>query len=238
MERIPLLVTNNGNTKIKKSAAGTEYRIASLSLAPDDIICPKRKTADCVLDCLFKAGRGKMTPVQKSRRRKTKLWHQDRDLFLQILMDELSAWTRRCKRSGKIPAARLNTISDIAWEDYGIPQLFKNLGLVMYDYTKRVDRLGRTPDNYGLMFSYSGAPAYQKDVARALETEFPISVVFRGGLPSEFLGREVIDGDQSDLFNLKAKNKIVGLKLKGGKEIQSSRSAFIVDNPELMGVAA
>ena len=109
---------------------------------------------------------------------------------------------------------------------------------MMYDYTKRVDRLGRTPDNYSLMFSYSGAPAYRRDVDRALETEYPISVVFRGGLPGEFLGREVIDGDKSDLFNLKAKNKIVGLKLKGGKEIQSSRSAFIVDNPELIGVAA
>jgi hypothetical protein len=52
------------------------------------------------------------------------------------------------------------------------------------------------------------------------------------------MGREVIDGDLSDLFNLKARNKIVGLKLKGGKDIQLSQSPFIVDNPELLEVAA
>ena len=65
----------------------------------------------------------------------------------------------------------------------------------------------------------------------------PISVVFRGGLPSSFLGRPVIDGDKSDLINLEAENQIIGLKLKGS-EAQHSKSRFIVDNPELIGVAA
>jgi len=237
MERIPLLVTNNGNTKIKKSAEGTPYRIASLSLAPDDILCPNRKIAACDVDCLFKAGRGQQKNVQRSRRNKTKLWHKDRDLFLDILCDELNRFIKSCKRSGHIPAARLNTISDIAWEQYGVPQLFAPLGLKLYDYTKRADRLDQTPDNYKLMFSYSGAPNYQPEVAKAITKPTPISVVFRGGLPRSFLGRPVIDGDKSDLINLEAENQIIGLKLKGS-EAQHSKSRFIVDNPELMGVAA
>ena len=39
----------------------------------------------------------------------------------------------------------------------------------------------------------------------------------------------MIDGDKSDLVNIKAFNKIVGLKLKGGKSIQSIKSPFVVD---------
>ena len=238
MQELSLLVTNNGNTKVRKTAEGTPFRIASLSMAPDDIICKNRKIAECDKPCLFKSGRGQMQIVQNSRRAKTKLWHNDRDLFIDILTRELNAFIRSCKKSGHIPAARLNTISDIPWEDYGIPQLFSPLGLKMYDYTKIADRLGKTPDNYSLMFSYSSAPAYQEEVRKALATDCPISVVFRGGMPSSFLGREVIDGDRSDLFNLEAQGKIIGLKLKGGKEIQSSSSPFIVDNPEIEEAAA
>jgi len=237
MERIPLLVTNNGNTKIRKSAEGTPFRIASLSMAPDDILCPNRKAAKCDVDCLFKAGRGMQKNVQDSRRRKTKLWHTNKELFLQWLMDDLSKFIRSCKKSGHIPAARLNTISDIAWENYGVPQLFRPLGLQMYDYTKRAERLGKTPSNYRLMFSYSAAPEYRSEVIKALKTSSPISVVFRGGLPSSYLGREVIDGDKSDILNLEAENKIIGLKLKG-YAAQNSKSPFIVDNPEIARVAA
>jgi hypothetical protein len=87
------------------------------------------------------------------------------------------------------------------------------------------------------MFSYSGAPNYHAQVLKAIKTSAPISVVFRGGLPGSFLGREVIDGDKSDLINLSSENKIIGLKLKG-YDAQESQSRFIVDNPERVGVAA
>tara|TARA_R110001606_G_scaffold289978_1_gene437893 strand:+ start:961 stop:1668 length:708 start_codon:yes stop_codon:yes gene_type:complete len=231
-----LLVTNNSNTKIRKSANGSGYKIGSLSMAPDDLICPNRKVAMCDVDCLFKSGRGAMETVQKARRAKTKLWHKDRDQFLDILFKDIERHIKSSNNAGLIPAVRLNVISDIAWESYGIFDKYPEL--VGYDYTKRPERLGNTPDNYQLMFSYSGAPEYQGMVAEAFKTEIPVSAVFRGGFPSEFMGREVIDGDLSDLFNLAAKNKVVGLKLKGGKDIQLSNSPFIVDNPELVRLAA
>jgi len=231
-----LLNTTGSNTKIKKSTKGSGYKIASLSLAPDDIICINRKAAECDKDCLFKSGRGTFDSVMKARRRKTKLWHQDRALFLTTLDKEIRRHIKSSNTAGLIPAIRLNVISDIDWESYGIFDKYPEL--VGYDYTKRPERLGNTPDNYQLMFSYSGAPNYQEMVKKAFKTDTPISVVFRGGFPSHFMGREVIDGDLSDLFNLKAKNKIVGLKLKGGKDIQLSQSPFIVDNPELLEVAA
>ena len=231
-----LLVTNGSNTKVRKSQKGSGYKIGSLSMAPDDIICLNRKIAKCDVDCLFKSGRGAMSNVQQSRRAKTKLWHQDRNLFLEILYKDIERHIKSSQRADLIPAVRLNVISDIGWENYGIFDRYPEL--VGYDYTKRPERIGKTPDNYKLMFSYSGAPDYQPMVKQALKTDIPISTVFRGGFPSTWLGREVVDGDQSDLFNLRAKNKIVGLKLKGGKDIQQSQSPFIVDNPELLEVAA
>tara|TARA_R110001592_G_scaffold52896_1_gene162290 strand:- start:38 stop:742 length:705 start_codon:yes stop_codon:yes gene_type:complete len=231
-----LLNTNASNTKIMKSQTGTEYEIASLSLMPDSIICPAQTIAECKNPCLVSAGRGQMHSVAASRQSKSDLWHSDRAQFLETLTKEITAFILRCNKREKLAAFRLNTISDIAWEKYGIPQLFPQA--LFYDYTKIAARLGRTPDNYRLMFSYSAAPKYQNQVKAALKKDVPISAVFRGGMPKSFLGRQVIDGDKSDLVNLYSGASIVGLKLKGGKAIQASKSPFIVDNPEILELQA
>ena len=230
-----LLNTNASNTKIMKTQKGTEYEIASLSLMPDSLICPSQIIAQCKKPCLVFAGRGQMHSVARSRQSKSDLWHSDKSLFLEILTKEMAAFITRCNKREKLAAFRLNTISDIPWEKYGIPQLFPQA--LLYDYTKLAARLGRTPENYKLMFSYSAAPAYQNQVRAALKTNVPISAVFRGGLPKTYLERPVIDGDKSDLVNLYSGASIIGLKLKGGKAIQASKSPFIVDNPELIELA-
>tara|TARA_R100000935_G_C2818696_1_gene158591 strand:+ start:56 stop:763 length:708 start_codon:yes stop_codon:yes gene_type:complete len=230
-----LLNTNASNTKIMKTQKGTEYEIASLSLMPDSIICPSQIIAKCKEPCLVWAGRGQMHSVARSRQSKSDLWHSDKSLFLETLTKEMAAFITRCNKREKLAAFRLNTISDIPWEKYGIPQLFPQA--LLYDYTKLAARLGRTPENYKLMFSFSAAPAYQNQVKSALKTNVPISAVFRGGLPKTYLGRPVIDGDKSDLVNLYSGASIIGLKLKGGKAIQESKSPFIVDNPELIELA-
>ena len=57
-----------------------------------------------------------------------------------------------------------------------------------------------------------------------------MSVVFYGGIPSHFMGKEVVNGDASDIDNLKHKNKIVGLKYKSvGNAVDPSISKFIVN---------
>lgn len=225
-----LLNTNASNTKIMKTQTGTEYEIASLSLMPDGILCPSQVIAECKTPCLVSSGRGQMHSVAKARQSKSDLWHNDQEQFLQLLKKEMAAFVKRCEKRGKLAAFRLNTISDIPWEKYGIPQMFPTA--LLYDYTKLAARLNRTPENYKLMFSYSAAPAYQNQVKAALKTDAPMTVVFRGGMPKTFLGKVVMDGDKSDLKNLYSKNMIIGLKLKGGKAIQASTSPFIVDNPD------
>ena len=42
-----------------------------------------------------------------------------------------------------------------------------------------------------------------------------VACVFRDGLPKTWQGREVIDGDETDLRFLDGQNKIVGLVEKG-----------------------
>ena len=222
-----LLNMNGSNAKILKSQKGTEYKIASLSLYPDIKICPAQIMADCKEPCLVSAGRGSMNSIKNIRQSKTDFWHNDKQSFIELLLSEMFKFKRRCENSGFKAAFRLNTISDIDWTKYIDLSLFNDC--LLYDYTKIAARLKKPASNYNLIFSYSAAPKYQNQVKAALKTSAPIAAVFRGGLPKTFLGREVIDGDKSDLVNIKAFNKIVGLKLKGGKSIQSIKSPFVVD---------
>ncbi len=229
-----LLDTTGGNTKLRKTdGSKAEYRVAGLSLRPDDILCPYRHVAGCAAPCLESAGRGAMSNVRDGRQRKTDYWHADRAGFLAQLRRELANFAKTCKRQGVQGAVRLNVLSDIPWEKHGIPQAFPEL--YFYDYTKNASRLGKTPDNYDLMFSYSPASAYQKFAERALKTDVPVSVVFSGGLPRTYKGRRVIDGDASDLVNVKAGRVIVGLVAKG--KAKQDAGDFVVDATDLIAVA-
>ena len=221
-----LLDTTGGNAKLKKSdKSSQEYRLAGLSLMPDDILCPYRNVAGCAKSCLESAGMGVFSNVKAGRQRKSDWWHSDRNGFLDQLRKELTNFDKLCKRQGVKAAVRLNVLSDIPWEKHGIPQEFPDI--FFYDYTKNASRLGKTPDNYELMFSYSNEPDYQKHVAKAWNTDAPISVVFRGGMPEHYKGRRVIDGDASDLVNVKAGKVVVGLVAKG--KAKKDDGNFVVD---------
>ena len=222
-----LLSTSASNTKIAKTQKKekVQTRVASLSMLPDDVICPASKAAGCRAGCLESAGMGAFSNVKAGRKAKTDWFHADQVGFLDQLRKELGNFDTLCKRKGFVGQVRLNTISDIAWESLGIPQLFPDLSF--YDYTKRVQRIGKTPTNYKLMFSYSGARTYQKQVAK-LPDGYPMAVVFRHTLPTHFMGRVVIDGDKSDLDNLRGGHVVVGLLAKG--KAKKDTSGFVVDS--------
>jgi hypothetical protein len=213
---VKLLDTSNSNHKIKKSQLSrVAVRIASLSLYPDDLLCPQRHNADCANPCIVGSGCGAMGNVIAGRKNKTEFYHADRAAFIEQLKRELTNFWKLCSRHNIRGYVRLNTFSDIQWErpeNGSIPQSFPELTL--YDYTKLASRLDRVPDNYKLMFSYSAAPKYQNQVRRALKSDRPISVVFNGPMPDRFLDRPVINGDDSDLNNLDHIGHIVGLRFK------------------------
>lgn len=224
------LLSRDSNTKLIKTAKGTKEPVvlAGLSMMPSIELCPSSQIADCFDDCLKESGLAQVyDSINLARQRKTDWYMADREGFLTRLRRELHNLSKYGIKHGKRPIVRLNVLSDVAWERHEIPQEFSDI--TFYDYTKLAKRLGNTPDNYGLMFSYSAAPKYQKQVRMAFETDAPITVVFRGGLPTHFMGREVYDGDKSDLDNLEQRGKIIGLRVKGN-EAKKSKSPFIVDS--------
>ena len=237
-----LLDTGSGNTKIRKNNRDTKIRVAGLSLYPNDSLCPMRHVAQCAKPCLVSSGRGGFDNVKNGRQAKTDFYMNDRAGFIAQLKKELANFEKLCTKNGVIPYVRLNVISDIQWEletNGAIPQSFPNINF--YDYTKLAKRLGKTPNNYQLMFSYSKAEAYKPQVDIALQTNVPMSVVFHGDMPTVFMGKRVVDGDNSDIENLKHKGCIIGLKYKlaKGQNVNPLDEVFIVktDAIPLLNVA-
>ena len=227
-----LLNTTGGNTKIAKSMKTTlgtdKVRIASLSMMPNDTLCPSRHNAGCASPCLQSAGRGRMSNVAKGRQRKTDWFMSDREGFLTQLRKEMHSFIRTCSKQGIKPVFRLNTISDVQWET--LLDLEGEFGdAFFYDYTKLAHRLGKTPSNYKLMFSFSSRSKYRKQVLKAMQHNVPVAVVFEGELPKAFLNRPVIDGDQSDIQNVQSGRVVVGLRAKG--DAKHDTSGFVVHDP-------
>jgi hypothetical protein len=227
-----LLDTNGGNTKLSKNNKDVKIRVAGLSLYPNDTICAMRNVAECAAPCLVSSGRGGFTNVELARQAKTDFYMNSREQFIAQLVREIELFERLCAKQGVECYIRLNVISDIRWEleqNGAIPQLFPNINF--FDYTKIAKRLDRTPANYQLMFSYSRATAYQAQVAMALKTSVPMSVVFYGPMPDTFMGKPVVNGDASDIENLAHANCVIGLKYKvaKGKGVIPTTSVFIVN---------
>tara|TARA_Y100001938_G_scaffold81490_1_gene112291 strand:- start:396 stop:905 length:510 start_codon:yes stop_codon:yes gene_type:complete len=167
----------------------------------------------------------------------------DRPAFLKILRHELGLFEKLCLDTGVEGWVRLNVLSDIDWENFDIPQNFPTLHFL--DYTKRPDRItANLPDNYRLIFSYSGAPRYQKHVETAVENNAPIAIVI-DKMPIgafHFLGRsEWVNGDHSDIVNCFQTGKNIFLKYKPSKNMTPEKiaaSPFILKTQNLIARAA
>lgn len=226
------------NTKtIKGEKLGVKTAI--LYLSPGSIsgfnVCPFASEG-CLLSCLYSSGMGAFSNVQSARIAKTKLFLSDRKAFVEMLKKDIQTHIRKSKKEGMNPAVRLNGTSDIAWEnEKGIDG--KNLmesfpNVAFYDYCKSPLRalkyqLGKLPVNYHLTFSRSESNQTQVE---SLIGKVNVAMVFstkKGkDLPLEYMGRKVVDGDESDARFLDAQGVIVGLRSKGsGKK---DTSGFVI----------
>jgi hypothetical protein len=237
-----LLADGDSNVKLSKSnASGKGFLTVGLSLSPAKEsgyeMCASRSPG-CTQACLFTAGMGKFKNVKLARIAKTRLFFQDRDLFLSMLRAELCKWQDKARKQNKTLACRLNVVSDVMWETV-CPSLFKEFCTVQfYDYTKHMRRaltysvsrkLGDRsfPDNYHLTFSRSESNL--SDVNFLIENDclINIAVVFDTKiLPSHYIGREVINGDETDLRFLDKPGTVVGLYAKG--KAKKDTSGFVV----------
>ena len=217
---------STANPKIQKGAK-LGYLSFILHLAPATLsgkeTCPKR-TAGCTAACLNTAGRGGMfkrgentNMIQQARIRKTKMFFEDREGFMEQLEKDINLGIKQARRLGLTPVFRLNGTSDLAWEKYTMKGSDKNVfemfdNIQFYDYTKVLGRKTSAYKNYHLTFS--AADGNDADVQKAVAQGMNVAAVF-DRLPEEYMGREVIDADEHDLRFLDAKNVIAGLKAKG-----------------------
>lgn len=232
-----LLTNERANPKVAKSEK-LGILTGVLHLAPADLsgyeVCPMR-SAGCTAACLHTAGNpAYFMNKNKARIARTKAFFTQRDLFMNLLVLEMSKHLASAKKQKLEPAFRLNGTSDIRWERERVrllPWVQERVGLghenyinlmavfpnvQFYDYTKLHNRKN-VPSNYHLTFSLN-------ETNRKFATSQPhnIAVVFAGSVPDTYLGRKVIDGDEHDYRPDDESGVVVGLKAKGlGRQDQT-----------------
>jgi hypothetical protein len=217
----PILGESSSKT-VKGESIG--YLTGICYLVPDDIVCPHARLAGCMSPCLASAGRGAFDSVQKARAAKTRFFYDHRDAFMLSMCADIFSIVRKAKRKGMIPLIRPNGTSDIPFENIPVVdgktifQLFPDVQF--YDYTKHPSRNleGKTNKNYDLSYSYSGItpkPIVFKALANKHNKRMAVVFDKQENIPSMFLDRDVIDGDNTDVRHIEPDNVIVALYAKG-----------------------
>ena len=199
-------------------------------------VCPMSQ--HCKELCLNSAGHNKAdilsngkenvreSLINISRIKKTKLFYNDRDLYMDILIHEINRDRSYAERHGMEFSVRLNGTSDLS------PEIMKKDGknileifpdVQFYDYTKVYNRtkLMKFYPNYDITFSYDG---YNWDQCEQfLNDGGKVAVVFDSEtMPKTYKGYKVIDANGYDMSYLDPKGCIMGLEFntiaKDGKE--------------------
>ena len=240
LQRAKFDIFTNGfaNPKISKSnKSGKGVFTIILMLAPAKNsgyqVCPFASPG-CAKACLYKAGRGAMSTVERCRIDRTTQWFEERELFKARIVADVFRLIAVCKKYDLAPAVRMNGTSDIRWESVR-PELFDLFPNVQfYDYTKDHQRLRFNhyiPDNYHLTFSRS--EDNDEVCLQLLESaRSNVAVVFHGDkLPETWNGYPVYNADKDDLrfLDLQRWGAVAGLFAKGPARYDSS--GFCVGTP-------
>lgn len=194
-------------------------------LAPADMsgynVCPNNKY--CRQFCLNASGHNKAdilahgieeSKTNKARIRKTRLFYENREVFMTIMVMEILKGIEYAKKHNMEFAVRINGTSDLS------PELFKYNGVCIldlfpnvqfYDYTKVYNRIKLMSKykNYDLTLSYNGFN--WNDCERFMNEGGRAAVVFEGELPKAFKHYRVIDGNTYDMRYMDDNGVIVGL---------------------------
>ena len=236
--KLNLLSAGNTNAKTVKNEAETYI----LYLAPakqnntGKSVCPFA-TDGCTEACLYTAGRGAFNNVQQARIKKTDLFFENRNLFLNLLILDLNKINDKARKENKTIFVRLNGTSDLDFDKLlklsFRPSLQDFSNLKFYDYTKdkvraRVQASSMHPnwiDNYKVTYSRS-EKSTDAELVSLLSEGVNVAVVFKDKLPEHYLGFPVLDGDLTDLRYNDAKGHVIGLKAKG--QARKDTSGFVV----------
>lgn len=193
-------------------------------LQPSKDLCPF-STEGCRASCLWSAGRGQMTVVQKARKKRTQDLLRNKQKYFLRLIGEIVSLQKKAQREGYNNCVRLNGTSDLNFDS--IVNYFKGSTTRFYDYTKNYWKVVfNNQKRYYLVYSrHEHTKTWQLWLLKLLRKNS--AVVFKGTLPETYKGIRVIDGDRSDLRFLDPKGVIVGLHAKGrGKK---DTTGFVVE---------
>ena len=200
-------------------------------------------TPECRLGCLATSGHAAIeifsnkTNINDARIKKTKLFHEEKDFFMDWLIAEIKQSQMKAIKLGLFFSVRLNCTSDIDWanvkhNNLNIFEIFPNIQF--YDYTKQLTKLFNPIPNYNLTLSYTGYnnELYEKMLAKGINLAVVFNIKHENELPKSFMNFPVINGDLTDYRVADAKGIVVGLKWKriGNKanEKQILNSVFVV----------
>lgn len=241
MQKLKNILSVSSDAKTSKGET-LGFLTGILYLAPSNVsgfeVCPMATLAGCRDACLYTAGRGAMSKVQKARIAKTERFFNDREAFMLDLVYSIKRLILDAEAQGLTPLVRLNGTSDIKWENVSLTYKGKDYDNIMqvfpdvqfYDYTKIPARSTKEgfPSNYDLTFSYSGVSTFDKYNKQAFEAGDRIAAVFdkAENIPSTFKGLPVISGDNSDVRHIDPKGHIVGLYAKG--KAKQDKTGFVI----------
>lgn len=188
-------------------------------------VCPKSE--HCRDLCLNASGHNKAdilsngkkdkrkSSINQSRIKKTKLFYNNRDLYMDLLTHEINRDKKYAKRNGYEFSVRLNGTSDLSPEimrrnGKNILEIFPDVQF--YDYTKVYTRtkLAKIYPNYDITFSFDG---YNwNDCEKYLNDGGKVAVVFdTHNLPKTYKGYKVIDANGYDMRYMDPDGCIMGL---------------------------
>lgn len=230
-------------SKTTKHAKSVKYEelTYSLYLAPADMsgyeVCPFR-TQECTDLCLNESGMNKMNMkgdmINQSRIKKTKLFFEHRDFFVNWMISEIKSAKTKADKLGYRFSIRLNNTSDISPVSFhtmidgkrkNLMQIFPDIQF--YDYTKVPNRFELTKkySNYDLTFSFSGHN--MEDCITMLKNNIKVAMVFKN-VPETYMGYKVVDGDKYDMRYLDEPGVIVGLKYKRVRKKLETTNKFVI----------
>lgn len=214
------------------------YLSFGLHFAPSDIsgyqVCAS-SSEGCRDACLYTSGHGRFTRTQEARIRKTIRFFAQRAEFMELLIKNVKSAIKRAVKLNMVPCFRLNLTSDVRWETVAVfvdGQWHDNImtafpTVQFYDYTKHTNRRN-IPANYHLTFSRS--EENDDKVQEMFDAGYNVAIVFdtpkNKPLPTEYMGRPVIDGRTHDLRFIDPKGVWVGLSALGEAKVDDS--GFVV----------
>jgi hypothetical protein len=255
VHRIPKLLGGPAsNAKIRKNRGCVSRYLAMLphKLGGHGNLCP-HASPGCIDLCLNISGMsygnwGAAHMILRGRLARTRLYFEQRDVFMAMWHIEMQAAMRQCQRENLPLYLRPNLISDLDWWRKH-PEMFSPyLGptLKMIDYTKDVKKYQRFVDGKympGYHLTFSRSEKNEADCVRFLSQGGTVAAVFDttyshahhyyAPLPRTWKGFPVIDGDINDQRYLDPQGVVVGLRAKGKARRPEARdSGFVVQTDQ------